>query len=33
MDDQFYSEELDEYFDRPPAHPDCRCTMGLVQPD
>lgn len=31
--EQFYSEELDDYFDRPPAHPDCRCTMGLVQPD
>jgi len=33
IDEQFYSEEADDYFDRPPAHPDCRCTMGLVQPD
>lgn len=29
---QFYSTILGEAFDAPPAHPNCRCTVGLVRP-
>lgn len=32
VDDVFFSEELQQEFERPPAHPNCRCTMGLVRP-
>jgi hypothetical protein len=33
MDGEFYSSILGDSFARPPAHPNCRCTIGLVQPD
>ena len=32
MGGQFYSSILGESFDAPPAHPNCRCTVGLVRP-
>lgn len=30
MSDNFESPETGEQFDVPPAHPNCRCTVGLV---
>lgn len=31
LDEQFYSSVLGEYIDRPPAHPNCRSTVVLVE--
>lgn len=32
FDESFYSDELGEDIDRPPAHPSCMCTVTLVFP-
>lgn len=32
VDEDFRSGVLGESFARPPAHPNCRCTVGLVRP-
>jgi len=32
VDDSFVSDVTGESYERPPAHPHCRCTIGLVRP-
>lgn len=32
LNDEFYSTVLSQSFARPPSHPSCRCTIGLVRP-
>lgn len=33
MDESWVSDVTGEQYERPPAHPNCRCTMGLVRPE
>ncbi len=33
VEESFFSEVTGEYYERPPAHPNCRCTMTLNFPE